>query len=56
MTIRPAPLRLLLATGLLLTAGAAAQTLPPAAPDTIRLELSQAERQFVDHNFALMAR
>jgi outer membrane protein, heavy metal efflux system len=46
-----------LAVGLLLTAAtpAAAQTAPPAPADTLRLDLAQAERQFVDNNFALLA-
>lgn len=52
------PLRLLsLAAGLLLTAAAAraAAPGPAAAPDTIRLDLNQAEKQFVDSNFGLLA-
>ncbi|MCC3159337.1 TolC family protein [Hymenobacter sp. 15J16-1T3B] len=53
-----APFRLLsLAAGLLLTAAAARAEAPvqAAATDTVRLALPQAEQQFVDNNFALLA-
>lgn len=54
-----APLSLLvLAAGLLLTAPSARAAAPgpaAAATDTIRLDLAQAEKQFIDSNFSILA-